>query len=169
MPTGLELKDEIEFQEAEWKFQKWVWGALTCFLIAGALGFFGNGPLATQTIELERLTLEHNRVSLIRTPAVLKLEFKDIKTKTLRVVISKEFFNHVQVTYLNPEPEKTELTADGIAYIYNTHLHTDEGSVSPVISISYKPWEMGLLHTEIHWAGSDGVAGHASFDQFIFP
>jgi hypothetical protein len=46
--TGhLQLKEDLEFQRREWRFQRVSWWGLSTFVVVAMLGVFGGGPLST--------------------------------------------------------------------------------------------------------------------------
>ncbi|QRK08454.1 hypothetical protein JQX13_52565 [Archangium violaceum] len=159
---GLELKDEIEFQQRVWRLERVVWVFIALLLIAALLGVFGNGPLSHTVLLQGPLALEYERFERILAPSLLRLHLQpDAAEGRVEVWFERKYLETFQVQRIVPLPEEERAEADRLVFVFRAPPRERATAVSFYV-IPLKP---GLRR------GRTGVVGgpELSFWQFVHP
>jgi hypothetical protein len=161
----LEISQDLQFQQREWKVETVGWIIMALLLIAALLGLLGSGPLSSQTAG-ERdsdLWVEYNRFTRYQAPESLKVHVRPVggSDGQARLWLNREFANKVELNDIEPEPERVEAWPDRLVYVFNL---PEPGQVSTLI-FHYEADEFGP--TPVHLGLEGGP--ELNFNQFYFP
>jgi hypothetical protein len=160
----IELEQAPEFQRREWTVQRVGWALMLLVVGAGMAGAFGRGPLSSRSAGGVGFRLEYERLLRHRTPSTLELRVEQgaaVPDGTLRVWISGEYLQTMEVERILPEPEGVQVVADGFVYSFRTGI-PDRGVT---VFIDITPEGYGSEEGRIRLG--DGPPLH--FAQFVFP
>ena len=163
---SIEVAQDLQFQQKSWRVQRIAWKVMLGIAVAGLLGLFGSGPLASASTEAtdSGVTAKYDRfiraggdhtLELTITPAAMDGD------SVLKVWIASDWLAGNQVSTITPEPASESVTPDRIVYSFAVAEHA-----SPVeIRFALESRKVGLRR----WRG--GVDGDAtlSFSQFAYP
>lgn len=106
------------FQRRAGWLQRLGWLGLLAFLLAGAAGSFGQGPLARRAASSNDglLSLEYDRVARegAVTRADIRIEHAAVRDEQVELRLGKAYLSRVQLVSITPEPATQRLTPDGV-------------------------------------------------------
>lgn len=116
-PADIDLDNDPAFQRMFWQVERIGWTLMGLAVLGALLGFFGDGPLSTKTVEAEQLTVETQRFLRLESPFDLRAEIVPQEDVTA-VWLDQVLLKHVRLENVVPEPVQT-LTASGrVLYVF---------------------------------------------------
>jgi hypothetical protein len=107
----LELEQDLAFQRREWFVQRAGWWGLSLFVLAAALGLFGNGLLSHARAGEQGASLWVEYERFVRVGAMDRLLVhlgpKPADADTREVRFNRAYFEDLRVERITPEPERT--------------------------------------------------------------
>ncbi|HEU4616679.1 MAG TPA: hypothetical protein VFV10_01495 [Gammaproteobacteria bacterium] len=162
---GLEIDEDIERERRHWLYERIVWSLMALVVVAEILGAFGGGVLSRATAgSPERgLAVEYSRVWRKNAPTDLRFRMPRAPADggELTLWIARRYLDKLDVDEITPEPERVEVGADRLTYVFNAH----EPGIPAEILFEIEPQTWGRLHAA---AGLEGGA-QVAFTQTIFP
>lgn len=140
-----------------WIAQRAGWAALAAFVVAGAAGLFGSGPLSSGRIVDDRLSVDYER--FVRRDAASDLVFRIAEAPgRAELWLGGEWLEGANVESIAPAPVAQRIEADRVVFAFDV-------AGPATITLRYRPTVVGRL------AGRAGLAGGTalSFDQFSYP
>lgn len=159
----LEIEQDLEFERRSWRAERAMWGGLVLFLLAGAAGLLGNGPLSGTTLSRGAFAFEYGR--FVRYGANAELEFKlapgAMQGDKVRVWLDRQYRDRIGVRAIEPVPDSVEAAPD--RYIYVFKLHQPGAAAGFLFEIT--PNVAGINH------GRAGIEGgpEVQFRQIVWP
>lgn len=160
---AIEIDQDLDHARTLWPVQRAGWVVMLLLAIAGLLGVFGNGPLASARAGTAGLTLEYDRFARhgARSALYADIEPTAVRGNTVKLWISQGYLEELEVESVLPEPESVESRGDVLLYTFVTA----DRSRPTRITLNVRP--------EGYWsqrasAGVEG-GGAVSFRQFIYP
>jgi hypothetical protein len=120
------------FQRREWIVQRIGWAVLALLLLAGALGVFGKGPLADQSLSNATARLDYER--FVRRDADTRWTLtlhRTVAGSTAQIAIDATLASNFEIVSIHPTPSSTALSAGRWVYSFDVR---ESGEV-PVIFI----------------------------------
>lgn len=156
--TALDLEEKRPFQENEWKAKRWSWGALALVLLLALAGIFGNGPLSSATVAAQGIQVKYERFWRNTSPTEIAI---DLQGDASKLFISEGFWEGVEISRIDPEPDRVRLVTGGRELEFAT-----SGDAAARIRLHFTPRTAGRMETEIRGgAASETVA----FAPFVYP
>jgi len=125
--------EDLEFQRKTWIVERVGWALLAAILVGAAAGLFGPGFFARVSAPAAEggFTLEYLRFARMHSPVELRvrLEPSAAPGDRIRILISTEYLDRFSINGVVPEPERAELGADGIAFVFTGSTAGSGGSV----------------------------------------
>lgn len=150
-----QIEQNYNFEQKERKWRKVFYWVFSLFIIAGLLGFFGNGLISSNNLEQEDFSLKYQRFARTQTPTKLEI-ISRASTSPFSFGINKKYLEKAEVKNVVPQPDSVEVTQEELIY----HFNTNPGGV---ISIYLEPQGFGSRDLEI------GVQGRkTSLNQFVY-
>ncbi len=120
---GLQVGEDLEFQEKEWKAQRLVWALFALLLLLAAAGLFGDGFLAHARAgeEGENLWVNYQRFARIFSPQKMQVSVRPqafSAQDAVEIRVDREFIEGVRIESIEPEPSSVELQADSYVYTF---------------------------------------------------
>lgn len=161
----LEIDQDLQFQRRAWVVQRIGWIAMVLIILAGLAGLFGNGPLST-TIKRSAdgvVRIEYDRFDRFDSPTALKIFTRPEAARgdELRIHLSRDYMQGVQIQRVVPEPEHTELDNGGITYVFRLARPAQEAAVV----FHFKMDIVGPLSGQLR----AGNAEPLTINQFVYP
>lgn len=158
------IEQDLTFQRRFWKIQRIAWMIMGAALVAALLGFLGHGPFSRATLggPDDPLRLDYDRLAQYEVASELSLRLLAQGGKPAAVWIDREYLTKVQLDGIVPAPERTELSADRVTYLFAL---SSSGDQPVVITLYVRMKEAGRVRGAIGVAGG----GSLSFRQFVFP
>lgn len=161
-PGGdLELEQDLQYQERAWAFERISWAAMSLIAIAALLGLTGSGWLSQAKVGKpgDPLWLEYERFGRFQSDEKLRIHIdKTLPTSQIRIGISRQYLEGVQIQQVTPEPDSIELSSDRLIYSFN-------GTVPTAVTFYMQPEQIGLVLGSVRLEGAQSL----QFQQFIYP
>jgi hypothetical protein len=161
----LELKQNLDFERRSWTVERVSWVVIAVVTVAALAGLLGPGPLShTTTGEPSgQLWLEYSRFGRLRAPSTLRVHVTANagQPTPLRVWLSRNYLERVQVEQVTPQPEQVEAGPEQLTYAFPIA----ESSRSTAITLSLKMDRFGRQRGCIGMVDGPSLC----FQQFIYP
>lgn len=161
----LEVGQDLQFQEREWKVEIVAWVIVALILIAALLGLLGPGPLSSQIAGQpdSGLWVEYNRFARYQAPEALKVHVRPAgdSDSQVRFSLNRDFVDKVDLKDIEPEPERVEAWPDRFVYIFNL---PQSGQATSLI-FHFEANEFGPMPVYLGLEGGPEL----TFNQFYFP
>ena len=113
------FEDSPRFYEREWLIQRIGWTVLVLFLLVGAAGLLGKGPMAHDSIALPSGTLGFERFARRHAPTEWVIDYSTAPSGgSFEFAISSAYLSKFEVKAITPEPEKTEMKAGEVSFTF---------------------------------------------------
>jgi hypothetical protein len=165
MHSKLDLDEDMEFQEKDWRAERIAWVFMALFVIAGLLGVFGRGGIsnASQKSADNKMEVKYQRFLRYHTEDELEIKInRNTKSNSLHLLLGKAFNKKIQVQSIDPKPEKMLITEKGVLYIFPVAPALRKANITFYI----KPEKMGSLQTYI---ACNEEGSQVQFNQYIYP
>lgn len=160
---GLELgTNAAPPHAAAWHAQRIGWVLLGMFVVAAALGVFGDGPASRQRVADGggQFTLEYERFVRIDAPAQMRVEIAPhTDMRDVKLWLAHDYAQHIEIETITPQPVGTAAGREALFYRFRVI------EAPTTITFSFKPRTTGRLHAAIGLAGAPGIA----FTQWVYP
>jgi hypothetical protein len=160
--TGtLELEEDLQFQQWQWRIASALWLSLVVLMIATALGLFGGGLLsrARGGVPGGPLWAEYERVTRFGATAPLTVYARTGADGTIRITFDSELLQAFRVRDVTPPPDAAVMVTNGVEYRYQA-----PGTGVAVVAFELDPVERGLIRGEIR-----SPASSVRLTQLILP
>jgi hypothetical protein len=158
--SELDLDEDIAQQRTMWRLERIGWGLMVLVTLATLAGFTGHGPFSERTAGSTDagFTVAYNRFERYAAPSLLTVYLGDDVGAETRVRVSQDFLRRVEVLRVDPQPERVELDAEYLTYVFTT-------TAPGMIVFHYEPARAG--HVEI----GIGLEGRPlqTLPQFVYP
>jgi hypothetical protein len=162
----IELDQQPTFQRIEWFAQRVGWLILGAIIVAGVLGFLGDGPFSSTTASSSdgRLAVSYDQYLHRHAPSRIDIDVTSLPgASELILFLSDEFLAAVEIHQITPEATE-EFGAEGFTG-FRFRLQPEATRTS--ISIHFEPQESGPLQCAVRTDLSG--AGAAEARQFVYP
>jgi hypothetical protein len=161
--SGLQSKEDMQFQRREWFVQRLGWVALVLITLAALAGVFGRGPASQTLAESGPLKLEYERFWRLMSPTQLKVRLAPEATqaKEVRLLVAQEYLDSVSVEHVTPQPQSVQA---GAAHAIYTFAISEPGRETTVI-FTIEPQEFGKLSGRVSLPDQTAI----DFYQFVYP
>jgi hypothetical protein len=160
----LDLASDASFQKIEWRAQRWGWTVWLVVVVSAALGLIGPGWLS----DVQRrspdgqLVVRYGRFLHYHNPTELEISLTaPPPSGQWKITLSRALLDRLQITRIEPEPERNEIEADGVSYFFRSDAHAASAKV--VFHVEYERY--GRASGTVALAGAEPV----SVDQFVYP
>ncbi|WP_435011262.1 hypothetical protein P12x_002569 [Tundrisphaera lichenicola] len=160
---GLELDEDIPFQEKTWAWQRVAWSIMAAILLLGLIGLFGDGPISKASVGDGggSLRVEYRRFARRQAETILEFIVPPGPGKEVRIWVDREYADRADIRRVEPDPARVEVGSDGITYVMPV-VRSDR----PVrIQLHAYPEDPGPLRGQVR-AGDGPKLG---FTHFIYP
>jgi hypothetical protein len=160
----LEVGQDLEFERRMQKVQRAGWAVMALVVLAALLGLFGTGLFSKAHIGREDapLRLEYDRCLRYQAPQRLRVRLDSgaARQGKVRLWISDDYLERVQIARIYPQPEGVELGPDGQTFTFQTEDLTEPATVMFYVV----PERVGSLPGRMRLVGGDLL----SFRQFVY-
>lgn len=151
--------EDLGFQQAWWKFERFVWALFALILVADISGLLGRGPLSKAEAETPdgSLHLKYEKVERASTPSIMTLtpEASAVHDGKLQVFVSDSIVKELGAQRVVPQPASSTLGNGGVTYTFSA------SSLPMTVQIALQPSFVGSH------AFSVGVPGQGSIDRKV--
>ena len=157
----IELQEDLRQERWEWVVQRLAWLLLYALLVAIVFGLLGHGPLSTTQVgnPSQESALEFDRFMTIKSTNELTLTLPPAAGE-VKAVLAGEYADKVEIREITPEPEKSVLESEGMAFVFNADSHRPTQ-----VRFVIEPRSMGRLKGWFAVAGEPRL----NFSQFVYP
>lgn len=152
---SVSISEDMDFQNAWWRFERIAWYVLAVVIIADAIGLLGQGWLArTQhTAGDGTLRLSYDRIQRANAPSEITLQFSPAAVHNGRVNVfaSQNIVKQLGAQRIIPEPQSSQIGSGGITYTFPA------GASPANVSIALQPLRPGICRIELSIAGAQPV------------
>jgi hypothetical protein len=155
------LNEPLPFQRREWLWQRIGWVAMALVIIAGALGLFGDGPLARRELSNAALRVEYDallhrdaQTTWVMTPLTPPRDGR------FRLTLDANWARHFRIDDIEPRPRSTELSGGRWAY----EFRAQDGRATPIL-FHVEPRSPGRFRGSVQLDGAPPIA----LTQFVYP
>jgi hypothetical protein len=119
----LEVNEDLTFQQWEWRLQRIGWVVMGVIILAGLVGVFGQGPLSKVTAGEPGtpLRVEYERFMRYQAPTQLRIHLgiRAAQDGKVRLQVSREYMENMQIEHITPEPQSVEMGPDDVYYLFS--------------------------------------------------
>lgn len=150
MAQGLQINEDFQFQQRDWRAQRVGWCALGLLLLAGLVGFFGSGPVSG-TSRSDGRGLEVGYERFVRRDAETDLFFRVAPrtpgTGPAKLLIHRDHLVVHRLERIQPEPANVRSIGEYVEYSFDAQ--TDRPMT---IRFTLMPDDLGthLLSVRLH-------------------
>jgi hypothetical protein len=161
--SQLEIKQDLEFQEREWRVERVAWVLGAVLLVLAALGLFGRGgPLSNVVVQYAAGASQLKYERFVRKLAPTLVELRLTETGADPVVwVDRGFVERVEITNVAPQPDHTATNGDQLLLTFAA-----SAPGQPItVQIYFEPQVAGPL------SGRAGLVDGESFqfNVFVYP
>lgn len=160
---GLELDQDLEFQQASWTVQRVGWAIMALVIVATLLGLFGPGPFSKTTLSDQSASvwMTYHRFVRYQAPAQLRVHLRPEGKDMVRLWFRRAYIESFQVQYVTPPPERVEAGPERLTYIFRV----SDPQRATAVTFHLEPEECGPH------SGYVGLENHPPlrFSQFVYP
>lgn len=164
-PADLDVKQDVEFQQTEWRVERIGWAIMAALLVLALLGVFGrNGPLSRTVVEgaAGPGQLTYERFVRRSAPSTIELQIAPTAAGTdLTVWVDRRFVEQVDLERVTPQPAQTITDGDRLMWTFEVN-NPDEVLT---VKIDFEPRSMGTLSGRL--GTEDGEV--FDFSMFAYP
>ena len=154
------LNQPLNFQRHEWLVQRIGWVLMLLIILAGALGLFGNGPLAQRSLSNNALQLDFEWLARRDAPTTWKVRPRTAPVDGVyRVALDANWGQYFRINAIQPVPDSTRI-ANG-RWIYE---FTARAGDAPIV-FHVEPQRLGTLAGSIQLNDAPPL----ELTQFIYP
>ncbi len=112
---GLQIQERRSFQSVFWTIERCAWFAFAVILLLAIAGLTGSGGyFAMATASYSSGKVEYPRVARVGTSDKISVTFNS-EAETHRLTLDPAFYESFQVEGIQPQPERSAGTSEGIA------------------------------------------------------
>jgi hypothetical protein len=159
----VEVQQDLAHERLEWKIERIGWAAIVLLLVAALAGLLGPGPLSSTTAG-ERgspLWVEYDRFVRYRSPTTMRVHLGSgaARNGAVRLWVTREFVESVELHRVDPQPARVELAPDRTIYTFNV-----ADSTRPIAVIFHlEPNRYGRMPVAVGLEAGPSVAFHQLF------
>lgn len=112
---SLELDEDITLFKKGIYFQRAGTVLMFIFLICGAAGAFGTGPISQQNLTVGAAKIESEKFLRFKDETELLFRLQQVEAEA-QIAFPTEYLEHFEVTNIMPEPISTEIVGDKVVY-----------------------------------------------------
>lgn len=146
---GLELDQDMPFQERAWRAERVSWVVLSLITVLALLGIFGTGPLASTTAGTEENGLTASYERFVRHDGRSSLELRIAPDQAsegqVEVWFSATYLEDIQIEQVSPEPDEIHLAGDRQVYVFLT----DDPASTMTVNVIFRPDSIGRISGDI--------------------
>lgn len=162
---SLEVAQDLEFQQRQWKAERIGWAIMVLIALLALIGFFGNGPLSSASVEAPNgdLSAAYDRFVRQDARSTLRLQVagSQATNKEIELWVSRDYLDDVEVQRISPQPTEVRGGENRMIYVFTI----DDPSATLQVAFSLGPQEMGRLSGEV--GVTDGPT--VTFNQISYP
>lgn len=170
---AVHVKDALDpaFHRRQGGVQRAGWTILAGILVLTGLGVFGDGPLADATAQAElvggRVKVDYERFDRLEhiSPLFVRVDAPAAQGDRISVIFPKEFVDRNRVRGSAPDPDSTEVGAQGVVYTYQV----EHWSQPFTISFEVYPQQAGRLSYPVSVQVGDGAPVPVELRQLVYP
>lgn len=156
---GLELEQDVEFQEREWRLQRVAWVAMALVVLAALAGLIGPGPLSATRTEAGGVGARYDRFMRYGVDTELEISVRDVPADSVVVRFARAYLEKFDVIQIHPEPAAHFAAAGTLAHVFRF-----SGAPARVL-YRLEPKSPGRARGAVSVDG----AGAVTVDAFVYP
>lgn len=157
-PDGLDTDGADAFLKRERAAQRVGFVFLAVFVIAGAAGVFGNGPLSSAVLQQGATHITYERFTRQTVLTGIAIAVSGLSEDKVDISVSREFLQNLMELEVRPDSVTQRVEADAI--VFEVPVTTGTARVE----LHYKPRDFGLYRADVGVKG----ASAARFWQLIY-
>jgi hypothetical protein len=156
----LQIEEDMKLQQRFWVIERFGWTAMGLVIVAALLGAFGDGRLSAATAKSgQDLQVEYERFGRYQRPIHLRVHALPSPAGDVRLWVSQDYLNKVQVEFVNPMPDTAFAGSGRTTYVFRS-----SGGAS-TITLKVRPDTLGTLPAKIGLEAGPTV----EFAHYLFP
>jgi hypothetical protein len=108
------LGENLPFQRREWRVQRFAWWLLGAFVLAAALGLFGNGVLSHAEARSADGSLAIGYERFLRSGTAMRLVVQVTASGAVELHVNRTYFENLKIDRITPEPETVAVGTDDV-------------------------------------------------------
>jgi hypothetical protein len=116
----LEITQDLDFQQKEWKVERIGWVIIALFILAGFIGLFGQGPLSGTKSENGPVSVRYQRIErwMAISSHQIWVQPEGVSSNELRLLVSRNLLEAFRIHWITPEPDRVEFLDDALIYVF---------------------------------------------------
>lgn len=146
---GLELDQDLPFQERAWRAERIAWVVLTIVIVAALIGVFGTGPLSSTTAGDTETGLAASYERFVRHDGRSSLELRispdQASEGQVEVWLSAGYLEDIQIEHISPQPDEVRTSGERDIFVFLT----EDPSSPMTVTLHFRPGSMGPISGDI--------------------
>jgi len=160
---GIELSQDLGFQERDWAVQHVGWLLIALVIIAALAGVWGSGPLSdgVATSADGAIRIEYARFARMNAPTQMRIHFtaRRVEDGEVRLWLDRSYLAEFLPKTIVPSPRTVEVGTDRLTYVFDAERMQAGGVV-----FQMEPQTVGRV------AGRAGIGeADVGFRHFVYP
>lgn len=161
----LQIDQDLNYEKRKWVVERVNWVIMSVLILAGLLGFLGNGPFSSTsaTNTTASVTVDYDRFLHLQKTTTIRIHVAPemVQEGTLRLWFDQDFLSEFKVEKIIPPPHKTEVGKHRFTFIFQV-----SGTEDPFLFILHvQPESPGLLKGKLGVGDLEAV----QFQQLVYP
>lgn len=161
----LDIAEDVKHQRMIWQIQRMGWALMLLVLGAALAGLLGPGPLSKAIAEVRGgdLSVHYERFVRYQAPCRLRIRIgpNAVTDGKVRLWVSRQFVDQIEIQRLDPEPAVTELHPRGLLYVIAAGQLREQATVT----FHYQPDQYGKLPVSVGLENGAQLA----LTQWVYP
>jgi hypothetical protein len=153
---SIEIEENLDLQVKGWMAQKILIAGIFIFILAAALGLFGDGILSQKKLEIEGNVLAYEKFVHYEGECRLTFDLADHDT-IIKIAVPVLYLDHFEIKNIVPEPITYEMAANDLIMKFN-------GGPPNKVTFFLSPRKIGRIETVLRANQTP-----FKFSHFIYP
>lgn len=145
---GLELDQDMPYQERAWRVERVAWVVLSLIIVAALVGVFGTGPLSSTTAGDEQTGLSAGYERFVRHDGRSSLELSispdHASDGHVEVWLSAGYLSDIQIENISPQPDEVRTSGERDIFVFLT-----DNPSSMTVTFHFRPNSIGAISGDI--------------------
>lgn len=148
----LQINQDLDFEQRDWRFQRFGWAVLSLIVVLALSGLFAFGPLSGTVAGAANgaLQVEYQRFGRRIAPQTLEVRLGTDAGRNgrARVWISRDYLEHFEFLQVTPSPETVIAGRDRLTYVFRVPQPGEPTAVTFHLQAERPGWLAGRVGLE---------------------
>lgn len=160
----LELDQDLRFERAELRVQRFAWKLMLLAIVAAVLGAFGTGVLNQAVLHGDGIRVRYARFERVDRAGRLEITLPSnaVQDGAVSLWLARSYASKFRITSITPAPESATSNGDRVTYTFRANRNAP---ATVVFHLRAGRGAFGIVEARVGAVS----AGEVAFRQFIWP